>query len=535
MQRSLWLARLPRRLYTAAQVRELDRQAIEDCGIPGIELMSRAAAALLTHVQTRWPHVRRLLVFTGSGNNAGDGYLLAALACAEGLRADVIEIGDTAKLGADASSARAQALNSGAICEAHGLQAGVLAGDINADTVVVDALLGIGQSGALRPAYKLAVQFMNALTVPVVAVDLPSGVCPDTGAVQDEAVRASLTVCFIALKQGLLTAQGPEHAGEIVVEDLAIPQRVLTGPVAASPASVRIDIHTESPRLQPRPLGAHKGHDGQVLVIGGDTGFGGAALMAAEAACRAGAGTVSLLTRAAHVDAALARRPEIMVQALETLEAGDWQGLELRVQNAGAVVIGPGLGRSAWSRLLLQKVLTAAGNRTPLLLDADALNLLSANVQERQVMTPQGTHLLGVRQRQWVLTPHPGEAARMLGVTTEEVQTDRFDSVRQLQRQWGGVCLLKGLGSLVCHDSAGRQEVALCTEGNPGMASGGMGDVLSGLVGALLAQGFAAPAALRLAVCLHGEAADLAAAQDGERGLLATDLLPHIRHLINRR
>ena len=536
MQRSQWLARLPRRLYTAAQVRELDRQAIEECGIPGIELMSRAAAALLLQVQTRWPQVRRLLVLAGSGNNAGDGYLLAALARAEGLRADVVEVGDVAKLGPDAASARALALASGATCEAMASENnGLLETRLGADAVVIDALLGIGMHGALRPAFRQAVQYMNALSVPVVAVDVPSGLCPDTGAVQDDAVRATLTVCFIGLKQGLLTGQGPEHAGEIVVEDLAIPERVLSGSVAGNPASVRIDIHTESPRLQPRPLGAHKGHDGHVLVIGGDTGFGGAALMAAEAACRAGAGTVSLLTRAAHVAAALARRPEIMVQALETLEASDWQGLEFHVRKADAVVIGPGLGKSAWSRVLLQKVLTAAGNRTPLVLDADALNLLSAALEERQTMTPAGAQSLGVHQRQWVLTPHPGEAARMLGSTTAQIQADRFAAVRALQKQWGGVCLLKGIGSLVCHDSGEQQEVALCTEGNPGMASGGMGDVLSGLVGALLAQGIEAPHALRLAVSLHGEAADLAAAQDGERGLLATDLLPHVRHLMNRR
>lgn len=536
MQSSQWLARLPRRLYTAAQVRELDRQAIEECGIPAIELMSRAAAALLLHVQNRWPQVRRLLVLAGTGNNAGDGYLLAALARAEGLRADVLEVGEFAKLGPDAASARARALASGATCEAVSLHNdGLPDGTLGADTVIIDALLGIGLHGDLRPAFKQAVQFMNAATVPVVAVDIPSGLCPDTGAVRDAAVHATLTVCFIGLKQGLLTAQGPEYAGEIVVEDLALPERVLSGSVATNPACERIDIHTEAPRLLPRPLGVHKGHCGHVLVIGGDTGFGGAALMAAEAACRAGAGTVSLLTRAAHVAAALTRRPEIMVQALEALEASDWQGLEFHVRKAGVVVIGPGLGKSAWSRVLLRKVLSAVGNQIPLVLDADALNLLSADLEERQTMTPEGAQLLGVHRRQWVLTPHPGEAARMLGSAIAQVQADRFAAVRQLQTQWGGVCLLKGIGSLVCHDSGEQQVVALCTEGNPGMASGGMGDVLSGLVGALLAQGIAAPQALRLAVSLHGEAADLAAAQDGERGLLATDLLPHVRHLMNRR
>jgi len=534
VQRSHWLARLPRRLYTAAQVRELDRQAIEEYAIPGFELMSRAAQALLRHVQSRWPQVRRLLVYAGTGNNAGDGYLLAALATAEGLRVDVIEVAEFQRLGPDAASARARALAAGVRCLSPG-QSGEWDDAPSADTVVIDALLGIGYRGSLRPDFKRAVAIINAFTVPVVSVDIPSGLCPDTGGVADDAVRATLTVCFIALKQGLFTASGPDHAGEIVLEELGLPAGVLSGNVAQTPACVCIDIHSESARLQPRALAAHKGNAGHVLVIGGDSGFGGAALMAAESACRGGGGTVALLTRAAHVSAVLARRPEIMVQALELSDEGGWLALLRQVQKASVVVLGPGLGKSAWSRAVLQKVLLAAGERTPLVLDADALSLLAEDLADRNAMTPAGEQSIGVHKRQWVLTPHPGEAARMLGVSSAQIQADRFAAVRQLQVRWGGVCLLKGIGSLVCHEDGDGQELALCTEGNPGMASGGMGDVLSGLVGALLAQGMNAPAALRLAVCLHGEAADLAAAQDGERGLLASDLLPHIRHLMNRR
>lgn len=534
MQRSQWLTRLPRNLYTAAQVRELDRQAIELCEIPGLELMARAAAATLRQVQSRWPQLRRVLVFAGTGNNAGDGYLLAALAAAEGLRADVIEAGDAGRLGPDASTARARALSAGVRCLPLSAAEQWLEAP-GADTAVIDALLGIGARGPLRPGFREAVQAMNAMTVPVVAVDIPSGLCPDTGAIVEEAVRATLTVCFIALKQGLLTASGPDHAGEIVLETLELPARVLTGPSAPHPSCERIDIHTESGQLQPRPLAAHKGHAGHVLVVGGDSGFGGAALMAAEAACRAGAGTTALLTRRAHVAAALARRPEVMTQALEDLEGDDWQALVGHVRRADAVVIGPGLGRSAWSRALLRRVLQAAGSSVPLVVDADALTLLAEGLEERQHITPEGAAPTGLHRRPWLLTPHPGEAARMLNMTPAQVQADRFAAIRELQKRWGGACLLKGTGSLICHESRGVQHLALSTEGNPGMASGGMGDVLSGLLGALLAQGFAAPEALRLGVCLHGEAADLAAALDGERGLLATDLLPHIRHLMNRR
>ena len=535
MERSEWLARLPRRLYTAAQVRALDQQAIEEFGIPGFELMTRAAASVLGHTLQRWPQARRLLVFAGTGNNAGDGYLLAALAREQGVAVLVLEAGDPARLGPDAARARTRALDAEVPLLALDSPEARRACESVAQTVVIDALLGIGLTGPVRPALLQAIATINALDAPVVAVDIPSGLCPDTGVVQGAAVRATLTVCCIALKQGLLTAQGPDHTGELVVDDLALPPALWRGAVGSAPAVCRVDIHSEAGQIKARPLNAHKGQAGQVLLIGGDTGMGGAALLAAEAAGRAGAGIVRLLTRQAHVSAVLARRPEIMVQALESLETGDGQGLRALVREATAIVIGPGLGRSPRARQLLREVLSMANSEQPLVLDADALNLLAEAQQERLGMAPDDVVPHGLHRREWVLTPHPGEAARLLGCTTAQVQADRFAAVRELQARWGGVVLLKGLGSLICHEAEGVQHLSLCTEGNPGMASGGMGDVLAGLTGALLAQGLSAPRALTLAVCVHGEAADLAAQADGERGLLASDLLPHIRHLLNRR
>lgn len=534
MERSESLARLPRNLYTADQVRALDRQAIEEYGISGFELMMRAAASVLAHVLQRWPQARRLLVFTGSGNNAGDGYLLAALAHEKGVRAVVLEAGDPARLGLDAARARTRALAAQVPLLTHDSPQGLQACESGADTVVIDALLGIGLTGPVRPELQQAIAFLNALQAPVVAIDIPSGLCPDTGVVQGAAVRATLTVCCIALKQGLLTAQGPDHSGELVVDDLGLPPALWRGAIGAAPAVHRVDIHSESGLLQSRALGAHKGHAGQVLVIGGDTGMGGAALLAAEAAGRAGAGIVRLLTRQQHVPAVLARRPEIMAQAMESVETGGDHALRALVRAATAIVIGPGLGDSPRARQLLREVLGMARPEQALVLDADALNLLVQAQQERTDTAPSGLAPHGLHRREWVLTPHPGEAARLLGCTTAAIQADRFAAVRALQARWGGVVLLKGLGSLICHESEGEQQLRLCTEGNPGMASGGMGDVLAGLTGALLAQGLPAPQALSLAVCVHGEAADLAAQADGERGLLASDLLPHIRHLLNR-
>ena len=532
---------VPRELYTAAQVRELDRLAIEQEGIPGIVLMRRAATVLLRVLQRRWEGARRLVILAGTGNNGGDGYLLAVLASGEGMQVTVLEVGPVERIGGDALLARQEALQAGVDCLAwdeqhlrHRTGTGA--------TVLVDALLGTGFQGELRPAHAQTIAGINHLYqrgVPVLAVDIPSGLNSDTGVAAVPSVHAHVTVTFIGLKRGLFTADGPEYAGDVVFSslDVSTTASVLT---SAQAAVRRIDIHSVASLLPPRKLAAHKGNCGHVLVVGGDDGYGGAALMAAEAACRAGAGTISLVTRSSHVAPMLARRPEVMVKGMDALDAVSQKMLSDLVASASVVVLGPGLGRSPWSRQMLSATLRCAGDRTPLVVDADGLNLLAearagaGGEAHPDDITP------GLR-RQWVLTPHPGEAARLLGSTTAEVQHDRFAAVAQLQARWGGVCLLKGLGSLLCYPAnQGNRDavedicIDICTEGNPGMATGGMGDVLSGMTGAFIAQGLTLEDSLRLAVCVHGESADLAAEQRGERGLLATDILEYMGTLINQ-
>lgn len=533
---------LPRDLYTAAEVRELDRLAMEQEGIPGIVLMRRAATVLLSVLQRRWEGARRLVILVGTGKNGGDGYLLATVARAEGLQATVLEVGVVEHIKGDALHARHEALHAGVDClpydERH-LHERTGAGA----TVLVDAVLGTGFRGELRQAHAQAIAGINHLHLrglPVLAVDVPSGLNSDTGVAAVPAVQADVTVSFIGLKRGLFTADGPECAGDIVFSSLNVSAGAAD--LAMQRAAVRrIDIHSVASLLPKRKLAAHKGSCGHVLVVGGDTGYGGAALMAAEAACRAGAGTVSLVTRPAHVAPLLARRPEVMVKGVDTLETGSQTMFAELVASASVVVVGPGLGRSPWSRELLSATLRHAGDQTPLVVDADGLNLLAEARQEAS----GEVHSVAFEpvRRRWVLTPHPGEAARLLGSTTAEVQRDRFAAVAQLQAEWGGVCLLKGVGSLVCYPvPPGSQDDAtgtgvctdISTEGNPGMATGGMGDVLSGMIGAFIAQGLTLADSLRLAVCVHGESADLAAEQRGERGLLATDLLEHIGMLINQ-
>ncbi|MCG8413445.1 MAG: NAD(P)H-hydrate dehydratase, partial [Pseudomonadales bacterium] len=280
-------------------------------------------------------------------------------------------------------------------------------------------------------------------------------------------------------------------------------------------------ILNASKQLGRRATAAHKGDFGHVVIVGGDYGFGGAALMAAETALRSGAGLVSVITRSQHRSAMLARRPELMVAGSED-ESHDMTAL---LQKANVIVVGPGLGRGEWSRAQLQACLGAQlHNNIPLVIDADGLNLLAERDQG-------DTNATQIKRDNWILTPHPGEAARLLQCENAEVAQDRFAAVQMLQEKWGGHCLLKGHGSLIAN-KGDNERVYLCSEGNPGMATGGMGDVLAGLIGGLVAQRLELARALRAAVCIHGEAADLAA-QSGERGLIATDLLPHIRQLVN--
>lgn len=512
------LLRLPRDLYRADQVRQLDSIAIEQCEIPGFKLMQVAGAAAFEALMESWPQLRRVLVCTGSGNNGGDGYVIAGLAQRQGLQVRLFAIGDSDGLRGDAAEARDWAAQLGLEFEGLAELRSALA-ETAAHIVIVDALLGTGLDRPVTGDYASAINLINASGQPVLAVDIPSGLSADTGSVLGAAVRASVTITFIGMKQGLLTAVARDHVGRLGFASLDVPDQVYHGPASPQPSAHRIDIAWAAERLPPRSPSSHKGANGHVLVLGGDLGFGGAAIMAAESAARGGAGLVSLITRSEHRGAMMMRCPEVMVRGSEDTGFNPQSLLD----RADVIVIGPGLGRQAWGQQLLRFALAAQNQRgIPLVIDADGLALLA----------DRGYTATGSRRGRWVLTPHPGEAAILLDSTVPEVQQDRFRAVIELRERWGGACLLKGSGSLIAPESAAAP-VYLCSEGNPGMASGGMGDVLSGLIGALLAQGLDLSDALAVAVCVHGEAADLAVADIGPRGLLATDLLAFFPSLLN--
>ncbi len=490
--------RLPQELYLAEQVRELDRTAIEDLGIPGITLMERAGAAAFRLLRWRWSRAREITILCGGGNNGGDGYVVARLALEAGLKVHLLQLGDAAKLHGDAKTAADAFVAAGGVVSPYTqLPQGT--------DLIVDAVLGTGLERDVTGVWAEALAAAHADPAPILAIDIPSGLHADNGRLLGVAAEAAATISFIGLKQGLFTGQGPALTGRIYFDDLDVPAEVY---VKQQPAAHRIDWRQQSALLKPRSRISHKGEYGHLLVVGGDHGYSGAVRMAAEAAARSGAGLVSVATRQEHAALINMGRPELMCHAIDV--PADLRQLLAKVDT---VAIGPGLGQSAWGTALFSAVLESG---LPLVVDADALNLLAAEPSSRE---------------SWVLTPHPGEAARLLGCNSAEVQADRLGSADRLQQKYGGVVVLKGAGSVI--QSGLTLPPSIATEGNPGMASGGMGDLLTGIIAGLWAQGFSAGEAARMGVCLHAAAADKAAADGGERGLLAGDLLPWIRPLLN--
>ncbi|WP_106478657.1 NAD(P)H-hydrate dehydratase [Phytohalomonas tamaricis] len=488
-------------LYFAHQVRELDHSTI-DAGISGFELMRHAGGAAFELIKRLWPEVRGISVVCGSGNNAGDGYVVAALAARAGLEVQLIALREPAALKGEASQAVAMARDEQLVPLAWS-EFNRFEGEI-----IIDALLGTGISGDVQPPYDEAINAINGSVLPVLALDLPSGLDADTGVVLGQAVEAQHTITFIGRKFGLLTGQAPDYTGTLHFAALGVDARVRERVASAGTLLQPERLKQSLPRRKPT---THKGHCGHLLVVGGRPGFGGSTIMTAETAARVGAGLVSLATDPVHIPPALARCPEMMVKAVRNA-----LDLEELLEMADGVAIGPGLGQGAWGEGLLDAVLTAEG---PRVVDADGLNLLASNYTS-------------LRRDDWVLTPHPGEAARLLNCSVKDIQADRREAALELQHRRGGVVVLKGAGTLVVGGQAAAQ-VFVNPYGNPGMASGGMGDVLGGIIASLIVQGLDLLEASASGVLLHGMAADMAAAEGGERGLLATDLACYARRLAN--
>jgi len=478
-------------------VRDIDRTAIEDEGIPGYTLMTRAGAAAVRAARERFPDANRWQVICGAGNNAGDGYVVARLAAQEGLVVSAVALVDPESLTGDAATAYADfAAEGGIVMPWEGAlddEAGLL----------VDALLGSGLERGVSGEFAKAVAAMNAHRARVMALDIPTGVHGDTGQVMGTAVEADLTVTFVGLKAGLFAGEGAELCGSIVFDGLEVPEHCRPHGKAMSR---RISSRVLRRCLKRRPRGAHKGDFGHVLIVGGGEGMPGAVRLAGEAALRAGAGLVSIATHPSHATVIVGSRPELMSHGI-----ADAGALGPLLERATAVAFGPGLGTSDWSRQLFAAV---SELELPCVWDADALNLLAENPEKNE---------------RRIITPHPGEAGRLIGQDTAAVQGDRRGALIALQEKYGGVAVLKGANTLV---TSKKKIPWLCTAGNPGMASPGMGDVLTGIIAALLAQQLGKEASAVVGVELHARAGDRAA-RAGERGTIASDLVAELRHVAN--
>lgn len=492
-------------LYNAAQTRALDAAAIA-AGVPGYTLMQRAAQAAYAHLRARWPDARRLLVLAGPGNNGGDALEFARIAHQDGLEVQAVLLADPARLRGEALEALQACRRDGvpwmaASAEVQAAQC-VSDGLLRAD-VAVDGLLGTGVSRPVSALFAAAMSLVQDSALPVLALDLPSGIHADTGSVLGQALPAQLTVSFIARKQGLYTGVALDYVGECRFESLEVDPGV---DPALEPSIWLLPDRLGTDVLPPRPRNAYKGRCGHVWAIGGGLGMSGAIRLCSMAALRAGAGLVSVLAHADNLVALRAGQPEVMVHGWT-----DEDDFAAATHRATVLAVGPGLGRDRWARGLLQGALDRG---LPLVLDADALHLLELE----QPLPPD-----------CIITPHPGEAARLLGCEVADLEADRYGSARELARRYAAICVLKGAGSVIAMPD-GRCFV--CAAGNPGMASGGMGDVLTGLVAALRAQGLSAEDAACAGVLLHAQAGDVAA-RDGQRGMLASDLLAPLRRLVN--
>lgn len=483
---------LPENLYTAEQSRQLDDLAINRFGLGGGVLMQRAGATAYATLRHRWPSATHIMVICGPGNNGGDGYIVAALAHKEGLTVSVRYLGDLSSQNGDALDARKAYQNGGG--EIESFDGSLLSGY----DVIVDALLGTGLERPVEGVWADVIEAMNDSGAPILALDIASGLHANSGRILGCAIKADATSVFIGLKAGIFTADGADSCGHIYFDDLDVPDAVYD---SVTPFAKRImQLHLQE-LLPPRKHNFHKSQSGRVLLIGGGPNMPGAVRLAAEAALYTGAGLVTVATHPEHARTISAARPELIVYGIEAAK-----DLNPLIKSTDVIAIGPGLGRSDWAMSLLAKVLESTG---PKVLDADALNLLALDANKSE---------------EWILTPHPGEAATLLKTTSAAVQQDRFESADKIVKRYGGICVLKGAGTLI---SDGESRL-VCDCGNAALSTAGTGDLLTGAIASFVAQGLSIKNAATTAVWVHGHAAEIVA-PGGERGWLASDFLPAMR------
>lgn len=483
------------KLYSAAQSQQLDRLAIDRFGFPGILLMKRAAFRAFQTLRQHWPQAKNVCVLCGTGNNGGDGLALAQYALIQGLSVDIVLTGSPDKLKPDAAEVYRELIALGVTPQAFCKNA------LNDYDVIVDALLGIGINAPITGKLVEIIDAVNTAETPVLALDMPSGIDATNGQIHGCAIQADITISFICHKPGLYTGLGAGHIGHFVVDNLDLPIEVFSA--TPSLADFHDLTYWQTKRIKRTPS-AHKGTAGTVLLIGGNHSMGGAIQLAATATLRAGTGLTKVITQPDNLIKLTQEQPELMTYPPSQLST--------LITEVDALAIGPGLGLDSWAQDLFQQTLNAVPDfAQPLVMDADALKLLAQTNQ-----LPENPN--------WVLTPHPGEAAVMLNFTTQEIQHDRFSAIQKLQEKYGGVIVLKGNGTLIFD---GKQ-MELCPLGNPGMAVGGMGDVLTGMIASYLAQGMNLIDAACLGVYQHAAIADQIIEHQSLTSLIPSDIIARL-------
>ncbi|MFQ3206274.1 MAG: hydroxyethylthiazole kinase-like uncharacterized protein yjeF [Glaciecola sp.] len=489
---------LTQKLYRADQVKHFELEAAAKLGLSKFELMQRAGKAVFERCVSLIPNAQNYLILVGVGNNAGDGYVTALNAVNAGKSVVLCAVDPERQVTGDVARAQKAWLDNG------GKVAAFTPDLIIRSDLIIDALLGIGISGIIRNEFADVIDAINDSDLPVVSVDLPSGLDADTGESLGRCIQADVTITFIGIKLGLTTGAGKQSCGQLVFEDLGIGKAFAE--LARSDANALDIAHFKG--LAPRLVHSHKGSYGRLLCVGGNSGMAGAIRLSAEAALRSGTGLVKVYAHESSKVQISAGRPEIMVTSTHLQDALAW---------ATCIVIGPGLGQDDWSRATYDSVLHyCQNNPKPMVIDADALNIMASTASF-------------VNIEDYVMTPHSGEAARLLSVSVEEVENNRFVFARQVAERYHAICVLKGAGTIIDDE----QNSWVCRHGNPGMATAGMGDVLTGIIGSLMAQGVSTPLACQYGVSLHAKAGDIVAEKQGQRGMLASDLFDTVRMLIN--
>jgi len=504
-------------VYSAKQVLENEANVAQSQGIALFDLMQSAGAAVFQQLLKSWPDAKNILVLCGKGNNGGDGFIVARLAHQANIKIKVLLLCSVDELKGDALLAYQAMTKAGVSLTTHNIgnseniQGLTVINNFTGD-VIVDALFGIGFKGQLTKPLQSLVKEVNYHYAKVISIDVPSGLCATTGQAQGEsletkAIISDVTVTFIVYKHGLLTGQAASFVGKLLLAPLAV-NKAFTKQVKTDTFYSQFSLPLDLPK---RLAASHKGDSGLLLTVGGGLGMPGAIRLASEAALRCGIGLVSVSCHQQNQALIQNGRPELMLApSTSTLLAQSQQ-----IQKAKGYLIGPGLGQDNEAQKLFNLLCESRhSSKKFMVIDADALTLLSQSKEHYD---------------NWILTPHPKEAATLLHCDVTAIEADRFAAVRAIATQYGGICLLKGAGSLI---SDGKR-VVINNSGNAGMASGGMGDVLSGVISALVLQSDSLFSASCLAAYIHGAAADIIANRNGQRGLLASDLFIPLQQLLN--